>query len=351
MGMLDQLAEKWFVACDKFVADELGKDIHLQRSAVGSRSFTRLCIPAGRGDVRCFNLGTRTWDVMEDDDMYVHVFHDGTVDVGYSLMEQAEEGMSFKVGHPREVSELFTLLTNPARHMNAGSDVPYGRRKYGDIAEFHVLIADEATWRIMDPANLPPETPADFRKALYSGVVRDWDHNIPLSESAIAWQASSRWQEYLKTLPLAAPLTQAGYFLDPYGNARSAVGHAELPPSTRMTTCDLLMAPRRSKVSSLYLREYLNGDKEASKKVQGAFAMGEDLQTLMERLGSLEFLIPVDIRQQVRIAAEHNAIRKWLISICERMANQRGCFFAMADKHWHLAHALGELLDREQIEA
>lgn len=344
--MLDQLADNWFGVCNKHIADELGKGTCLQRSGVGSRAYAGLCIPVGHSDVRCFNLGDRTWDVLKYDYMNVYVSHDGTVEVGYRHWDQADKSMCFKVGHPREVSELFQLLANPVTHLRAETDARNEPRKLSDIAEFHVLIADEKTWRIMDPASLPPETPEDFKKSLYCGVVRDWDNNFPLSETSVAWQDSARWQDFLTTLPLAAPFVEAGYFLDPDGNAESAVDHAVLPPTTGVTTIDLLMVPRRSGVSSLYLREYLDGDKEASQKVREAFSMGSDFGTLMESIRCVELSMPIDPRDQVRIAAEHNAIRQWLSSVAGSLASQKGCFLTMAEKHCRLAYALGEMRDQ-----
>lgn len=350
MGKLDQLADNWFTVCKEYIVAEFGDTVQLRRSPVGGVVTTILGVPEAGGNIRCFNLGERTWDVMEDDAVHVDIAHDGTVSVGYSLEDQADQGMKFKVGHPREVAELLRLLDNPDSFLAlADAEIEYGGRKLGEIAEFHVLIPVGETWRVIDPSALPAEAPDEFRKAFYLNLTRDWDHFLA-GETCEAWRFASRWPDFVKTLPLATPLAQAGYVLDPNGTMKSAVDYPVIPPDIGQTFFDMMIVSAKKEVSSLYLRESVNGDKETGKKIQTAFTRGSGLETLMEAIKSVPIHMPVEIRHQIRIAAEHNAIRQWLLFVGERIANQRDCFFTMADKHWHLAHALDAMVDREQLE-
>ena len=218
-----------------------------------------------------------------------------------------------------------------------------------DVAELHVLIPDGKTWRILAPSALPADAPEEFRKALYLNLTRDWDHFLS-GATCEAGRFAGRWPDFVQSLPEATQQVRRGYVLAPDGKMNAAVELAVIPPGGRETFFDMLIVPSKEDISSLFLRELLNGDKGIGQDIQKAFNAGNDLGTLMEAIKSVSMRLPVEIRHQVRIAVEHNAMRHWLLSICERIACQRGCFFTMAEKYWHLAHALGEMLDHEQCE-
>lgn len=352
MGILDQRADNWFGICEEFVAKALGKGIQFRRSLDGSSVRTVLWVQAGGGNIRCFNLGERTWDAMEDDDIHVYIFNEGTIEVGYSLEDQADMGMRFKVGHPREVAELFHLLVNPDAYLAADKDVPSKVRKLGDLGEFHVLIPDGDIWRIVDPAALPQGAPDDFRKAFHLNLTRDWDHFLSGATCA-AWDFAGRWPEWVKSLPNAAPHLRDGYVLDSAGAMKSSADYAVVPPAGPPggeVFLQTLFKPLWPRVSSMYLREMINGDKEMAQIIQQAFNTTGELESLVVAIKAIPVNLPENIPDQIRIAAEHNAIRQWLLCVAGRLANQRGCYHTQGERHWHLAQALGEMVDRTQIE-
>ena len=348
MGILDQRADNWFGVCEEYVAREFGKTVQFRRSPHGSHLNATLCVSEGGGDLRCFNLGVRTWDVMEDDEMYVQIALDGLVSVGYSLMDQADYGMVFKVGHPREVAELFHLLLNPAAHLKPEEECLYGERKLGEIAEFRILIPDGETWRIVDPSNLPQDTPEDFRKAFHLNLSREWNHFTSGATHA-AWDFAGRWPDFVKSLPVATSLVRAGYVLDLDGYMKSAVNLAVVPPACPPSGdafFDMLIIPSQEHVSSLYLREVFNHDKELGKRIEKAFSTSNGCETMMAAIKAIALHLPLENRRQIRLAAEQNAIRQWLLSVAERVATQRGGF-SQADRNWHLAHALSQMRDTD----
>ena len=344
MGKLDQLADNWFQVFDDCVAKELGRRINYRRSLKGSRVSTILGYTEGGGDMRCFNLDQRTWDVIENDDIQVDVECDGTVSVGYTLEDQASLGMTFRVEHPREVSELFSLLIRRAKHAPPMDDCPFAERKLGDVADIQLLLPDGDTWRVLDPSAIPEEVPVEFCKALYSNLMLDVDTIFSESFCA-AWRFTQRWPGIVKSLPDAARQVCAGYILDPpAGTMKSAVDLAVMPPDKEETMVQVLIVPDAEAVSALYLREALSGDQNLAQRLVKACLVKEGLDAWIQAVKGVAIHLPVELGQQVRIAAEANAVREWVRFMADKVAVRCGFPF-QTEKNWHLAHTLSRMLD------
>lgn len=344
MGMLDQLADNWFEVFEDFVAKVLGSRINYRRSLKGGRISTILGYTEGGGDMRCFNLDERTWDVIENDDIQVSVEHDGTVSVGYTLEDQAWRGMKFKVEHPREVSELFSLLIRPAKHAPPAEDCPFAERKLGEVADFWFLLPDGATWRVLDPSALPPEAPDEFRKAVYSNLMLDVDAIFSETFCA-AWRFAQRWPDIVKSLPAATPQVRAGYLLDAHaGTMKSAVDFAVMPPNKEEVMVQVLIVPEAKAVSAMYLREALSGDRDLGQRLLKACLVKDGLSAWIQAVKVVAIRLPVELGQQVRMATEANTIREWLRFMADKVATRCGFPF-QTKKNWHLAHTLSRMLD------
>ena len=348
MGVLEDKKDVFFSVVEEFVAKAFGSSINLALSPGGSRMTATLGTLEGGGDIRCFNLGERTWDVMEEDDIHVNISHEGLVHVRYSKEEQIDRSMAFKVGHPREVAELFHLLVDPAHYVAPEEEVTFGTYTIGEIFDLYALIPDRATWRILDLTSLPAESTEDFLKAFYFNLNRNWN-NFTSGKTFEAFRFAERWTDFVRSLPVATEHLRAGYLLHPEGDLLSAVDLAVISPSERSLFLAILAVPSRQDVSSLYIRELLNGDTAICKGVRKSFTPAANLESFMAAIRSTEFHMPKEYRHQIRISAEHSAMRQWLLHIAELVATQRGCYLMQDKAHWHLAITLHQILDGSQI--
>jgi hypothetical protein len=344
----DQRKGAFFDGCMKHVTEKYGPSIRFEHASDPTGLSTVLGVAPGDGDIRCFVPGDKTWKVMEDDDIHVNIAHDGSVAVGYTRVDQADNyGMRFKVGHPREVAELFQLLITPAAYLNSDKDELYHTVTLGEIFDFHVLVPDGKTWRMLNPAALPAHAPDDFRKAFYCNLNRDFD-NLLSERTFEAFKFTQRWPDFVNALPEATDCLRAGYILDPEGDLFSAVDLTVMSPSTDDLFFKMLVVPSQADISSMYVRELINGDKQVCSDIRKSFTPAADLDAFMAAVKATQIRLPTTYQAQVRIAAEHNATREWLLSVTGRLANQRDCFYLLDEKHRHFAHTFAQLLDQSE---
>jgi hypothetical protein len=348
MSILEDKKNVFFSVAEEHVAKAFGPSIHLTPSPGGSRLTTILATGEDGGDIRCFDPGERTWDVMEEDDIHVNIAHDGMVHVRYSKEEQIDRCMTFKVGHPREVAELFHLLVDPAHYVTPEEEVTFGTCTIGEIFDLYALIPDGATWRILNPSALPSETTDDVLKAFYFNINRDWDNFIS-GKTFEAFRFTEQWPDFVRSLPVATEYLRTGYLLHPEGDLLSAVDLVVTPPTNRSTFITMLAVPSRKDVSSMYVREFLNGDSSICKSIRKSFTPAETLDAFMSAIKATKLQMPKEYHHQIRIAAEHSALRQWLLYVAERLATQRGCYLMQDKTHWHLAITLNEMVDMSQI--
>jgi hypothetical protein len=247
------------------------------------------------------------------------------------------------------VAELFRLLVDPAHYVVPEEEVTFEKYRLGEIFDFYALVPDGSTWRILDIAALPADATDDFLKAFYFNINRDWD-NFTSGRTFEAFRFAERWPDLVRSLPEATEALRAGYLLHPEGDLLSAVDLAVIPPSERSIFLAILAVPSRKDVSSLYVRELLNGDTAICKSIRKSFTPAENLDAFMAAIKEAEFHMPKEYQHQIRIAAEHNAMRQWLLYVAERVASQRGCYLMQDKTHWHLALTLHQMLDMSQID-
>ena len=351
MGILDQRADHWFKVCEEFVAQEFGNRIQFRRTPDGASVRTILGIadiPEWQGGVPWYDVQRCKWGVVVDTDIQVTIHLDGSVSFGFwppPLEDDLRCVMEFVVEHPREVSELFSLLIRPAKSAQAKEECLYGERKLGELGEFRVLLPDGETWRIVDPSAMPADTPDEFRKSLHSNLALDFDH-IFSGAGVEVCHFAERWPDFMKSLPVVSPQACAGYILDAHGNnMTSAIDLADIPPDGGETVFNVLMIPDAQTVSSMYLRQSITGDKALGEKIHQAFIVGGDLDEWIATIKAVPVRLPVEIRHQIRLAAEQNRIRKTLLKIADQVACQRDAY--STERNWHLAHTLSQMLDTD----
>ncbi|MCE9614880.1 MAG: hypothetical protein K8T26_11425 [Lentisphaerae bacterium] len=333
--------------CTEHVAGAFGDDIRLDREPGQAFMTIDKVAPQVGGKVLRFSEHEKAWDETTQEFTSWSIVHDGKVFVCYPDKEE-EGGTCFKVGHPREVAELLRLFVNPACCVTPGEKAQYESRPFGDLADVYVLIPDGETWRVLDPAALPREATEDFRKAVHFNLIQDWD-KLHSGDTVEAHKLTPHWPSLVKSLPTALEPLRDGYILAPDGRMRSAADRAVIEPSGSEVFLDLLLVPSADAISSMYLRALFNGDLTVGRDIRKAFAVDSGLDAFVQALTGMTLHVPRSIHDQIRIAAEHQLIGQWLLEVTEQLAHQRGCFPLRADEHWHLAHTLYQMVDRDQI--
>ena len=344
MNGLDQKADMFLDVCQEFLVGEFGERATLGRYSGRKIMTARSVAPQDGSAIRCFGVGERVWQDMEDDfETNVVVAHDGKVSVSYPCQDVDHGGMNFVVGHPREVSELFHLLVNPASCMTSGEEVATSSCKLGDLVDFHILVPDGDVWRMLDLANLPAGAPSDFLEMVFFDAVQDWD-KLCMGKTVEACKVAGLWPDFVKSLPEVSNQLKAGYLLAPNSSIQTALDLAANGPENNRTFLDLILVPKEKAVSCLYLREHLVRDKEMGKAIGKAFAAATSLATLRENLATVNFHMPVKYHHQIRVAAEHILIREWLRYVTNSLVDQRDCYLMQDERQWHQAHALSQMV-------
>jgi hypothetical protein len=253
--------------------------------------------------------------------------------------------MTFQVGHPREVSELFHLLVNPALCITPGEEEAWSKRKLGDLVDFSILIPDGNDWRVMDLANPPVCVPQELHGQLFFNVSQDWD-KLCMGKTAEAHKLAGQWADAIHALPSGGTQLLAGYLLAPNAGIRSGIDSAASGPAGNPLFFDLLLVPKDKEVSSLFLRELLGRDRETGKAIRKAFAAATSLASLQANLAGVELYMPVKYHHQIRVAAEHIMIREWLRVVTECLVDQRDCYHVQDDRQWHQAHVFSQMVNR-----
>ena len=345
MSSLDRKADLYLDVCQEFAIREFGDRAMLGREP-GQKIMTARVAPQDGSAIRCFEVGERVWeDMTEDFETGVVIVHDGKVSVSYPGQDVEHGGMIFQVGHPREVSELFHLLVNPASCIFSGEETAWSKRKLGDLVDFSILIPDGNEWRIMDLANTPGCVPQELQGQLFCNVVQDWD-KLCMGKTAEAHKLVGQWTDAIHALPEAGVPLRAGYLLAPNAGIRSGIDSAASGPVGNPLFFDLLLVPKDKEVSCLYLREILGRDRETGKAIRSAFSTATSLATLQANLAGVDLHMPVKYHHQIRVAAEHILIREWLRVVTECLVDQRDCYHVQDDRQWHQAHVFSQMVNR-----
>jgi hypothetical protein len=330
----------YFNICLDFIVKMFGKNPGIDR---GGRSFltTNLVTPADGGHVCRFNTEELKWEDWDQSFTGWSIVQDGKVFVSYPEDEPMDGGMFFKVGHPREVCELLNLMVQPVSYF--GREVPPSQpRKLGDLMDFYALLPSGSGWKALNFANLPPNMTEEFKIALGCNLVQNRDALIS-GKSCEASKFGERWPELVGTLPDAAPLLRTGYLVDKYLNLLDPLDLLMQTSRNNAPFLNMLLVPSRSDVSALYLREYLNGDAKAAKQLREAFADENDVNIIQANLSDVLIHIPVDLFDQIQLAAQTNLMRNQLMQQAETLAYGRAPFDQLATRYRDAGRAMEAL--------
>jgi len=252
---------------------------------------------------------------MDDFEVFVNFVHDGKIFVTYPQEDPEDYGMFFRVEHPREAAELLHLFVYPKACTAPGNEEPYTTHDLGELFDFRVLFPVVAVSFKIEPTALPP---ARFEE---------------------------KWPDYVQALPGASAELCAGYRMDFEGRLQAALSSSVDGPGSDYCFFDLLLVPRRNDISTLYLRELLTGHLPLRQALKAAFADSGSLEELVQALKGVKLLLPPRYHQQIRLAAEQQAMRGCLLYMAGQVAAEPGNFHNKVESNWHLAHILQAMLD------
>jgi hypothetical protein len=324
MASLDHKKHLYLDICHDFVVTRFGCDPGLNRIPGRNVITATLVTPEDGGTFRQFNESNLSWNDSGCRFTNWSIVHDGRVFVSYPDGDLDDAGMVFRVGHPREASELLHLLVQPMDCLGAAASdsLPV---KLGELVDAHVLIPAGDGWRALDLGHPPPGLPHDFRMALGFNLVQDWNAMIR-GATCEAGTFADRWPAVVGALPNASPLLRAGYVVRSGMNLCHAIDLLVDGPQTTAPFLNMLLVPLSENTSSFYLREYLNGDCEAATHLQATFAAENDLDKLHADLGNVVIRMPAALTEQVRLAAPVNLMRQRILQAAERLADTQASF-------------------------
>lgn len=340
MGILDLQKELYFDICQDYVNKRFGREPGLGR--VPDRAFmtATLVTPEDGGNVVRFNEHDLTWEnTFQHFTNWAIVYDaDGKVFISYPEDDLDDNGMFFKVCHPREVSDLLFLLAQPVSYFESAisESIPW---KLGDLVDIHVLIPMGGGWRALNLAHPPSSMPPEFWEILGCNLVQNSD-SIGTDQFCEAGKFVDRWPETISALPDAAPLLRAGYLAEKNLNLRHALDLLVAGPRSNTMFLNVLLVPSGDKVSALYLREYLNGDREATKRLRDAFAEENELGKVHDILKNVTIRMPTALTDQIRLAAPVNLMRQRVIHAAEILAHGRAPFCELTAQYQDAIRAI-----------
>ena len=342
MDSLDMKKDLYLDICREFIVKRFGKDPGKGRVPGESFMTAGMVTPEDGGKFRLFNERELIWEDSGFDFTNWCIVHDGKVFVCYPD-DDGGGGLFIRVGHPREVAELLHFLVQPASCFDAA----LGESrivKLGELGSFHALIPAGNGWRSLPLARLTSDIPADFREAVGLNLVQDFDAMIK-GRTCEAWKFVERWPELIGGLPDAAPLIRAGYMLQPGLNVSDALDKLASGLRTTQPFLPVLMVPSREDVSCLFLREYLNGDREAAGQLKNAFSDGNSLEQVHAALGKVELSMPAALTDQIRLAAQVNLMRQRVMQQAERLTYTRVPFGELTTKYRNAVLSIDRLME------
>lgn len=311
----DKLREKRFGLVEDFTAELLGADaVPFGYIDSNPEHLISLDIAAcEEGAFKSYDAGDDKWFDVDDFSACASLSRELALHIYFPLVENEGWGMDFKVEHPREVAELFQIVLKPASLTGSmGGPAASTEHLLGDLYDFRIVLPCARTWRMLDPAALPAEAGEDFRQTLSDSFAFFVCGSCIPGDTIAASEFQSRWKDLLEELPAGEDGLKAGYFFDGAGRFTSAADLLAVDPGTKRTRLDLLLLPRRSDVSCLYLRELIASDRDIIGRIDAALAASDSMDDAVRRLKTVAVELPSDYFAQVRMAAEYNAGREWL---------------------------------------
>ncbi len=278
------------------------------------------------------------------------IWGSGTVFVSYPHPVGLSGYGCFHVGHPREFAELLHLFVQPLSALTAPLS-EFRIMKLNKVADVYALFRGETEngWRALDLARLPNGMPREMRGALKNELLQDYDA-MTCGRTREPPRFFEMWPELFGALPEATALLRVGYVLRKDRPATRALdlafsegaylGNIFMP---------ILIVPRGDDISTLYLREYLNSDRDAEAHLRAAFSEKNNLDMICALLTKLPITLPSDYTDQVRLAAQANLMRQRVLDEAFQLANCRAPFRQMGVRHQATIHALGRMIEACKI--
>ena len=246
--------------------------------------------------------------------------------------------MDLKVAHPREALEFIDLLHRPVADF-AERAVRISSRSLSSMADIRIILPYGGKWRAWNPAIASAKTNREFTEALQNCL---WARESPLLARPVYAAAAicARWPEQVASMMDDESILREGYVL---GASRVVTSAMELiidSSAEKSLFAKLLLLPKEGKGSWLYLREYLAGDIGAGAAIGSVITSLHSPDAFNIAVQNIMLQIPDDFMDQVRMAAEINMTRQWLLNEAERASKQRMEFNSLRDGYWAAADAL-----------
>lgn len=324
-------------------------DVQVRHRPEGNILLVDGVTPGNREDPVRYCPVHRCWYGSGRDFCHAEILHDGRVMVAYVDDTEDEGSMVLHVAHPHEALEIIDLLHHPIADFT-GNKVSIISRSLSSLADIRILLPCDGKWRAWDPSIASGTPGQEFASAMV--------HCLRAGESH--WQAKpghranaicARWPEQVSSMMDAESILQGGYVLTGAGGIESAMRLSIDISAVDFPYAKLLLLPKEGKVSWLYLREYLAGDQDAGAALEAMIASLHRLDDLNMAIRNIAIQIPEDYLDQVRVAAEINMTRQWLLDEADWGSKKRRQFNVLLDGYWTAADALCRFRNEIQQEA
>lgn len=286
----------------------------------------------------------KRWYDSERDFCHLEIRHDGRALVAYVDETDDDGAMVLQVVHPREALEFIDMLRRPVADF-AERAVRISSRSLSSMADIRIILPCGGKWRAWNPAIALAKTNREFTEALHTCL---WAGESPLlaKPEYAATAICARWPEQVASMMDDESILRDGYVLSASRGVTSAMELTIDSSAKKSLFAKLLLLPKEGKGSWFYLREYLAGDKDAGAAIGAMFTSLPSLDAFNQSLRNIMLQIPDDFMGQVRMAAEINMTRQWLLNEAEWASKQRMPFNLLRDGYWTAADALYRVANR-----
>ena len=282
----------------------------------------------------------KRWYDSERDFCHLEIRPDGRVLVAYVDETDEDGAMDLQLVHSQEVREFIDLLHRPIADF-AEKTVRMSSQPLSSVADIRIILPCGGKWRAWNPAIAMVDMSREFALALLN-CLRAGESPLLAKPEYAAAAICACWPEQVASLMDDESILREGYVLCG-GGVSSAMELAIGPPAKNPPFAKLLLTPKDGKGSRLYLREYLAGDKDVGAEIGSTITSLRCLDAFNLAVRNIMLRIPDDFMDQVRIAAEINMTRQWLVGEAEWASRQRMKFNLLRDGYWAAADALNRV--------
>lgn len=280
----------------------------------------------------------KRWYDSERDFCHLEIRPDGLVLVAYVDETDEDGSMDLQVLHPREALEFIDLLHRLIADF-AERTVRMSSRPLSSVADIQIILPCGGKWRAWNPAIAMADMSREFASALLN-CLRAGESPLHAKPENAAAAICDRWPEQVASMVDDELILREGYVLSASRGVTSAMELAIGHPAKNSHFAKLLLLPPKGKVSWLYLREYLAGDIDAGAAISSMFASLHSPEALNIAFRNIMLQMPDNVMDQVRMAAEINMTRQWLVGETDRALRRRTKIHALRDSYWATADAL-----------